>query len=223
MVLAELRVRGTDQTMRGRFTNWGWHTVCQQYSQGLLLLDPTTKTNQAGPQQNQGWSAFEHLQTLHLQFLTRCKAQMRLKWSIALLLLVANAQGCNAFAKGLVISNFTALRAFLFYGQAHFVYRCTQGFIALCRFPQTFGLDEKVLGTAPLDRVWGYMCVNTVNTHLTKVFEWLSPNFVESVFQFVMKVGSYYTRPFMRWHSTMLNIQIRGRHWIGLIVQLLFI
>ena len=148
---------------------------------------------------------------------------MRLKWSIALLLLVANAQGCNAFAKGLVISNFTALRAFLFYGQAHFVYRCTQGFIGLCRFPQTFGLDEKVLGTAPLDRVWGYMCVNTVNTHLTKVFEWLSPNFVESVFQFVMKVGSYYTRPFMRWHSTMLNIQRRGRHWIGLIVQLLFI
>ena len=72
---------------------------------------------------------------------------MRLKWSIALLLLVANA------AQGLVISNFTALRAFLFYGQAHFVYRCTQGFIALCRFPQTFGLDEKVLGTAPLDRV----------------------------------------------------------------------
>ena len=72
MVLAELRVRGTDQTMRGRFTNWGWHTVCQQYSQGLLLLDPTTtKTNQAGPQQNQGWSAFGHLQTLHLQFLTR--------------------------------------------------------------------------------------------------------------------------------------------------------
>ena len=68
--------------------------------------------------------------------------------------------------------------AFCGFYEADFVYPCTQGFIALCRFPRR-RLDEKVLDSVELHRAG--LTIFFANNHLLNVFEcgfWLRRKWV---------------------------------------------